>query len=184
MRVEFDLEDLPHRFQELQFGFEPLAKSFHMTCEFTLASVKKRVAIFVSKELHCLNKLLWQWQMGELYADITAIVSNHPDAADIAAAAHIPFYHTPVTPDSKAEWNDSKSHLWTSVRMSSCWPGTCKFSLPSLCSTDRTESSTSITVLARVYRQQSVSTGVSPRRQAHWSNRSLRHGGTGRGPNH
>jgi formyltetrahydrofolate deformylase len=103
MRVEFDLEQLPQRFRELQLGFEPLAKSFHMDCEFTLASVKKRMAIFVSKELHCLNELLWQWQMGELYADITAIVSNHPDAADIAAAAHIPFYHMPVTPDSKAD---------------------------------------------------------------------------------
>ncbi len=28
------------------------------------------MAIFVSKELHCLHELLWEWQSGNLMAEI------------------------------------------------------------------------------------------------------------------
>ncbi|GMA51459.1 formyltetrahydrofolate deformylase [Alicyclobacillus contaminans] len=102
MRVEFDLPNLDSRFSELQHRFAEIRQRFDMQAEFTQAAVKKRMVIFVSKELHCLQELMWLWQTGELHTDITAIVSNHRDAEALATAYNVPFFHTPVTPETKA----------------------------------------------------------------------------------
>jgi len=103
MRVEFDLEGLPGRLSELERDFAPIAEQFRMNCKFHLASVKKRVAVFVSKEDHCLLELLWSWQSGDLYADIAVVVSNHPDMKRLVEPFGIPYVHIPVTPETKAE---------------------------------------------------------------------------------
>ena len=61
----------------------------------------KRLAIFVSKEDHCLVELLWQWQAGDLDADIALVVSNHLDMKDYVESFGIPYHHIPVTADTK-----------------------------------------------------------------------------------
>ncbi len=57
----------------------------------------------VSKQLHCLNDLLFRASTGALQIEITAVVSNHPDAEPLARAYGIDFHHVPVTPDTKAD---------------------------------------------------------------------------------
>lgn len=103
MRVEFDLEGLSGRLSELENAFAPISEQFQMNAKFVLASVKKRVAVFVSKEEHCLLELLWSWSAGDLYADIAVVVSNHPDMRGLVEPYGIPYVHIPVTPDTKPE---------------------------------------------------------------------------------
>jgi formyltetrahydrofolate deformylase len=103
IRIEFDLQDLEARRAKLESDFAEVAGQFRMQWSLHLASQKKRLAIFVSKEDHCLLELLWQWQAGDLNADIAMIVSNHPDMKPIADSFGIPYHHIPVTPDTKAE---------------------------------------------------------------------------------
>ena len=67
-----------------------------MDHRFAESSERKRVAIMVSREDHCLSDLLWRWRSGELGADVVAVVSNHPDHADQVAALGLPFHHVPV----------------------------------------------------------------------------------------
>ena len=62
-----------------------------------------RVAVFVSKYLHCLSDLLHRHREGELRADIRMVVSNHEDAAELAGFYGVPFRHVPVTAETKAE---------------------------------------------------------------------------------
>ena len=50
----------------LQEDFSRVADRFEMKWSTFRASRKKRLAIFVSKEDHCLLELLWQWQAGDL----------------------------------------------------------------------------------------------------------------------
>jgi formyltetrahydrofolate deformylase len=57
----------------------------------------------VSKHGHCLNDLLFRWRSGQLNVDIPAIVSNHPDYADLAASYGIQFHHLPLAAGSGAE---------------------------------------------------------------------------------
>ncbi|MCL6548563.1 MAG: formyltetrahydrofolate deformylase [Alicyclobacillus sp.] len=103
MRIEFELPDLPGRADELRAGFAAVADRFRMDWRLEHASVPKRIAIFVSKEDHCLLELLWQWQAGDLFADLVMVVSNHPDAAAVVEPYGVPFHWIPVTAETKPE---------------------------------------------------------------------------------
>jgi formyltetrahydrofolate deformylase len=83
--------------------FQPLADSFQMRWRLEYASAPHSVALFVSKEQHCLLDLLHRHQIGELPCKIPLIVSNHPDARPLAEFYGVPFHHIPVAADSKAE---------------------------------------------------------------------------------
>ena len=49
------------------------------------------VAIFVSKQNHCLVDLLWRVKAGELCMNVPLVISNHPDLEDICSDFSIPF---------------------------------------------------------------------------------------------
>ncbi|HNQ04107.1 MAG TPA: formyltetrahydrofolate deformylase [Thiobacillaceae bacterium] len=107
MRVEWALEGFTlglHRFAET---FAPVAAAHQMDWRLALASVRPRMAIFVSRFDHCLADLLYRQHAGELYCDIPLIISNHPDTHWLAEAYRIPFRHIPVNkaikPDAEAQ---------------------------------------------------------------------------------
>nr|WP_255617131.1 MULTISPECIES: formyltetrahydrofolate deformylase [unclassified Synechococcus] len=62
-----------------------------------------RVAIFASKQSHCLQDLLWRVQSGELPMQVPLVIANHPDLEPLCASFEIPFIYVPVRKDSKAE---------------------------------------------------------------------------------
>ncbi|NJC72639.1 formyltetrahydrofolate deformylase [Planosporangium thailandense] len=64
---------------------------------------RPRLLLMVSRLGHCLNDLLFRWSIGSLNAEIVGIVSNHPDFADLAASHKLPYYHVPVTPETKPQ---------------------------------------------------------------------------------
>lgn len=103
IRFEFDLSDLDRELPVLVEDFARVADRFQMKWHTFRASRKKRLAIFVSKEDHCLMELLWQWRAGELDAEIAMVVSNHPDMRELVESFGIPFHHIPVTSETKAE---------------------------------------------------------------------------------
>ncbi|ANY67965.1 formyltetrahydrofolate deformylase [Paenibacillus algorifonticola] len=103
IRFEFDLADLDKELPVLVEDFARVADRFDMKWHTFRASRKKRLAIFVSKEDHCLMELLWQWKAGDLDADIAMVVSNHPDMREMVEGFGIPYHHIPVTADTKAE---------------------------------------------------------------------------------
>lgn len=95
MRVEWSLDgfDVP-RFEA---AFRPLASDLQMTWRLHASTQPSRVAIFVSNQLHCLADLLYRYRAGELPCQVTSVVSNHPDAADLAAFHGVPFHLVPVS---------------------------------------------------------------------------------------
>ena len=103
LRVEFDLTGLGARAADLEARFAPVAQQFAMDWRLVLASKIKRLAIFVSKQDHCLLELLWQWKAGDLRANIALVIGNHPDLREAVTPYGIPFYHVPVQPQAKQE---------------------------------------------------------------------------------
>ncbi|MCA0757421.1 formyltetrahydrofolate deformylase [Paenibacillus sp. N4] len=103
IRFEFDLNDLEKELPVLVEDFARVADRFDMKWHTFRASRKKRLAIFVSKEDHCLLELLWQWKAGDLNADISMVISNHPDMRELVESFGIPYHHIPVTASTKAE---------------------------------------------------------------------------------
>ena len=101
MRMVFD--PVPERERpELQRRFQrEVAGPFEMEHRFAESSQRKRVAIMVSREDHCLSDLLWRWRSGELGGELVAVISNHPDHAEQVGAVGLPFHHVPVEPGSR-----------------------------------------------------------------------------------
>lgn len=102
-RIEFETPDLKDQAKKMEQDFKPVAEQFSMEWKFNYVSDLKRVAIFVSKEPHCLLELLWEWQSGDLMMDIALVVSNHEDAKEIVESMHIPFYYIPANKDIRKE---------------------------------------------------------------------------------
>jgi len=99
MRMAFDPAPTEER-EELRRRFErELAGPLQMDHRFAESSERKRLAIMVSREDHCLSDLLWRWRSGELVAELVAVVSNHPDHADQVTSLGLPYHHVPVDGD-------------------------------------------------------------------------------------
>ncbi len=104
MRVEWDLEGFGLDRENFARAFEAaVARRFLMEWRVAYSRERMRVAVFVSKYLHCLSDLLHRHREGELRADIRLVVSNHEDAAPLAGFYGIPFHHVPAAPGAKAE---------------------------------------------------------------------------------
>jgi formyltetrahydrofolate deformylase len=100
MRVSFTAPDgVKH--QEIGERFSVIASRFDMQWHLYDMAVRPRLLIMVSRHGHCLNDLLYRYRTGTLAVEIPAIVSNHRDFYQLAAAHDIPFHYLPVQPDTK-----------------------------------------------------------------------------------
>jgi formyltetrahydrofolate deformylase len=86
---------------DLRAGFGAVAEAFSMHWAIHDCAVKARVIIMVSKFGHCLNDLLYRFRIGALPVEIPAIVSNHRDFYQLAAANNIPFHYMPVNAENR-----------------------------------------------------------------------------------
>jgi len=82
---------------------ENVATPFAMAWQLHDAQAKTRTLVLVSKQLHCLNDVLYRTQTGHLPIEIPAVISNHPDAKRLVEWHGIPFYHFPVDGDKAAQ---------------------------------------------------------------------------------
>lgn len=103
LRIEFHLDDLNDKRQELEQQFSEIATTYSMDYRFTYGSVRKKAAIFVSQEPHALVELLWEWQNGDLPMDIEAVISNHEIAREMVEALSIPYHYIPANKDIRKE---------------------------------------------------------------------------------
>ncbi|MFJ5963693.1 formyltetrahydrofolate deformylase [Bacillus sp. NPDC093026] len=111
LRIEFDLKEISANIEQLKIGFEPIAETFQMSWSMTRASELKKLAIFVSKELHCLHELLWEWQSGNLMAEIAVVISNHETAKDTVKSLGIPFHYVKASKDIRQEAEEQQLAL-------------------------------------------------------------------------
>lgn len=103
MRTVFEVQSLTSHYEELKSKFESIAFDFSMEYQLIDVKTKPRLLLMVSKEGHCLNEILHRWASGNLHADIPAVVSNHEDLRQMVTWYNIPFYHFPVTENTRAE---------------------------------------------------------------------------------
>ena len=101
MRVQFACVGLSEA--ELRQRLDGLAAPLSMTFSLHPLAQPVKTVLFVSREGHCLNDLLFRWKSGLLPLDIRAIISNHRDFYQLAASYNVPFHHIPVTAATKAQ---------------------------------------------------------------------------------
>jgi formyltetrahydrofolate deformylase len=69
-------------------------------------AVKRRAIVMVTAADHCLRELLYQWEAGELGAEIVGVVSNHSALKPLADHVSLPFWEIPVTDGTKTVAED------------------------------------------------------------------------------
>ena len=102
MRVEWALKDFDLTPDQFPAEFGPLAVRLQMNWRVEYSEIPSRVALFVSREDHCLADLLHRWKLGELRCEIMMIVSNHEDTRPLATFYGVPFRYVPVNTAEKS----------------------------------------------------------------------------------
>ena len=112
MRLESEFSDASFSIDLLKDEFkDSLAERFEMKWRIYSSDEKINMALFVSKYDHCLYDILGRYNSGELNINIPFIISNHNDLKLIADSFNIPFYHIPVTKETKAKAEEQQLKL-------------------------------------------------------------------------
>ena len=107
MDMLVDLKDLTIDLSELITGLLALGRQIDMEVRVHLHSErrKKKAAILVSKEPHCLGQLLADFRDAKLRGQIVGVFANHPDLEAVAKEARVPFsWHPADDPDKHFQW--------------------------------------------------------------------------------
>ncbi len=110
-RIRFDLSTLSTERVTFETVLRGISEQYGLTWRVWYGERKRRVAVFASKQEHCLYDLLIRHRAGELPCEIAMVISNHPDAGSIARHFGVTFHHLPVTTETKQQQEAAASEL-------------------------------------------------------------------------
>lgn len=103
MRIRLDSEGAATSKKDLEKKFKVMAEAMQMKWSVHYGSKKQNVAIMVSHTSHCLYDLLERQREGSIDCNISMIISNHTKLKPIADMFGVPYYHLPITKETKKE---------------------------------------------------------------------------------
>lgn len=104
MRIEWDLKDFKLNENQFKEKFKSIQNKYAMGLTLNFQNGKNKIALFCSKELHCLLDIINRKNIDELSIDISFVASNFQDAKKYAQAFKIPFYYI-------ENWNNQEDKL-------------------------------------------------------------------------
>jgi formyltetrahydrofolate deformylase len=102
MRIKLE-DDGKLEHDELEAQFSIFAEELGLTWSVRYSNEPYRVALLVTRASHCPYDLLLRELEGELRCEIPLIIGNHDDLANMAEQFGKPFYHLPITKETKPE---------------------------------------------------------------------------------
>jgi formyltetrahydrofolate deformylase len=100
LRMQFVVPSAAQADLAKRFG-PAVAERFGMRWSIGDVRDRKRIAVLVSRQDHCLTELLWRWQHDELDGELVLVASNHPDLRFAVEAAGLPYHHIPVSREDR-----------------------------------------------------------------------------------
>ena len=107
-RIEWDLDGFLLDKNEINSEVILLEQRLNGKAVLSFSDDFPNVAIFVSKQSHCLVDLLWRVKAGELCMNVPLVISNHSDLEEICSSFSIPLKVIEVNKNNKA---DSESKI-------------------------------------------------------------------------
>lgn len=101
MRLEWDLRNFWIPQERIAEKFAPVAAQLGLEWVLHFSDERLRMGIMVSQFPHCLHELLAKHQAGEWDVDIPLVISNHDTLRPVVEKFGIPFYHLPVSAETK-----------------------------------------------------------------------------------
>jgi formyltetrahydrofolate deformylase len=102
-RIEWQLEGFHLPREVIAPAFGAIAQPLNAQWQLHFSDAKPRIAVWVSRQDHCLFDLIWRQRAGEFAAEIPLILSNHPHLQSTAEQFGIAYHHMPIDADHKAE---------------------------------------------------------------------------------
>jgi formyltetrahydrofolate deformylase len=102
-RIEWQLDEFNLPRELIGPAFNAIAQPLQASWQLHFSDTVPRIAIWVSRQDHCLFDLIWRHRAKEFSAEIPLIISNHPDLKDVAAQFGIDYHHISITKDSKPD---------------------------------------------------------------------------------
>ncbi|NJN58786.1 MAG: formyltetrahydrofolate deformylase [Leptolyngbyaceae cyanobacterium SL_5_9] len=116
-RIEWQLEGFNLPRDLIGPAFNAIAQPLQANWQLQFSDTVPRIAIWVSRQNHCLYDLIWRQQSGELAAEIPLVISNHSQMEAIAQQFNIDYHHIPITQATKAEQEAKQLDLLRQYRI-------------------------------------------------------------------
>lgn len=116
-RIEWQLEGFHLPRDIIGQAFQAIAQPLNAQWQLHFSDSFPRIAIWVSKQDHCLFDLIWRQRAGEFQGEIPLIMSNHDRWGAIAQQFGIDFHHIPITAATKAEQEAKQLQLLWDYRI-------------------------------------------------------------------
>ncbi len=100
MRIKLE-DDGSYDHQQLEAEFSQFATTIDLNWSVRYSEEPYRVALLVTRASHCPYDLLLRELEGELKCDIPLIIGNHRDLEGMSRQFDKPFYHLPITAETK-----------------------------------------------------------------------------------
>ena len=102
-RIEWQLKGFNLPKDVITPAFNAIAQPLNAKWELHFSDTLPRIAIWVSRQDHCLLDLIWRHRAKEFHAEIPLIMSNHPDLQPIVEQFGIDYHYIPITKENKQE---------------------------------------------------------------------------------
>ncbi|AFZ59971.1 formyltetrahydrofolate deformylase [Anabaena cylindrica FACHB-243] len=102
-RLEWQLDGFNLPRDLIAKAFNAIAQPLNAKWELHFSDTVPRLAIWVSRQDHCLFDLIWRQRSKEFHAEIPLIISNHPHLQDVAEKFGIDYHYIPITKENKKE---------------------------------------------------------------------------------
>lgn len=116
-RIEWQIEGFNLPREVIAPAFRAIAQPLNAQWQLHFSDAQPRIAVWVSRQDHCLFDLIWRQRAGEFAAEIPLILSNHPHLQSTAEQFGIAYHHIPITPDDKAEQEAKQLDLLKEYRI-------------------------------------------------------------------
>ncbi|MEM9448474.1 MAG: formyltetrahydrofolate deformylase [Cyanobacteria bacterium P01_E01_bin.6] len=110
-RIEWQLDGFNLRRDVIEPAFEAIAQPLGAQWQIHFSDTVPRIAIWVTKQDHCLLDLLWRCKAGEFSAEIPLLLSNHSQLKSIAEQFGIDYHHIPINAETKQAQEEKQLEL-------------------------------------------------------------------------
>ncbi len=111
MRIRLNADGTATSKKELEKSFLSLAEPLQFDWSVNYGGKKQNVAILASHTSHNLYDLLERYKEGVLDCNVKLVISNHNKLKHVAEMFGVPFYHLPVTKETKREQENQITEL-------------------------------------------------------------------------
>ncbi len=95
LRLEWQLADFNLTRLQIRAALEPLTQAIQASWQIYFSDETARMALWATRQDHCLYDLILRQRAGELPVQIPVIISNHPDLAHVADTFGINYHYVP-----------------------------------------------------------------------------------------